>query len=156
MPDSYQIEIKGLDRLLAAFKQFPRQVAKAMGDAGDEAAKEILKTRGAGWNYPGKTAANAPPTPYYIRGVGTETAHGNLMNSERLGTKWVVKRERGGWNVRVGNVASYADKVHGPRQVSAMARIGWLKLTDAAEKKRTQVTRTYNRWVKYTLAKLGL
>ena len=156
MPDNYQIEIKGLDRLLAAFRQFPRQVAKGMGEAGEEAANEILKTRGVR-TYPGKTAANAPPTPYYIRGVGTETAHGNLMNSERLGTKWVVKRERGGWHTRVGNVASYAKWVHGKdRQAAAMAKIGWAKLTDAAEKKRTQVTRTYNRWVKYTLAKLGL
>ena len=155
MPDDVTIEVHGLEELKAAFKQFPRQVAKGMGAAGEESANEILKTRGVR-TYPGKTAANAPPTPYYIRGVGTETAHGNLMNSERLGTKWVVKRERGGWNVRVGNVASYADKVHGPRQVAVMAKIGWVKLTDAAEKKRTQVTRTYNRWVKYTLTKLGL
>jgi len=152
MPNDFEIEIKGLERIQAAFKRYPGEVAKGIGGAGGEAADEILKTRGVR-TYPPSGKGNAPPVPYYIRGVGTQTASGNLLNSERLGTKWKVRK---GWSTRVGNVASYADKVHGPQQVGAMARIGWVKLVDAAEKKRVQVTRIYNRWIKYTLAKLGL
>ena len=123
MPNDFEIEIRGLERIQAALKRYPVEVAKGIGGAGGEAADEILKTKGVR-TYPPSGKGNAPPVPYYIRGVGTQTASGNLLNSERLGTKWVVKRQRGGWNVRVGNVASYAGKVHGPRQVSAMARIG--------------------------------
>ena len=152
MPDNVHVEIKGLARLQAALRQFPGVVARDMSAAGKEAAEEILKTPGVR-TYPGQTPANAPPVPYYIRGRGTETASGNLGNSEKLGTQWNVQR---GWSTRIGNRASYAGHVHGEKQAAAMGVIGWVKLKDAALMKLTQVRRTYNRWVKYTLAKLGI
>ena len=152
MPENVHVEIKGLARIQAAFRQFPGVVARDMSAAGKEAAEEILKTRGVR-TYPGQTAANAPPVPYYIRGRGTETASGNLGNSEKLGTQWNVRK---GWSTKIGNRASYAAHVHGEKQAAAMGDIGWVKLKDAALMKITQVTRTYNRWVKYTLAKLKI
>ena len=153
MSENVHIEIKGLARLQAALRQFPAEVKRQMSQAGHDASEEVLKTRGLR-TYPGETSANRPPVPYYIRGSGTETAHGNLGNSEELSKQWYVRK---GWSTKIGNRASYAKWVHGKdTQASAMARIGWIKLIDGAEKKRKQVTRIYQRFVNYTLAKLGL
>jgi len=46
------IEVEGMDKMLKAFERFPREVARAMSQAGHEAAnKEILPTSGLR-NYP--------------------------------------------------------------------------------------------------------
>ncbi len=149
-----EVELKGLDKLNRAMKKFPRTVIKNLGAAGKEAAEDIvLKTEGLR-NYPPETAANKPPTPYYIRGVGTQTQSRNYLNSERLGTKWNVTRR--GAEARASNPASYARYVHGEEQAAAMARIGWKKLYDTAKKKLKQITVVYQAWVNKTLRDVGL
>jgi hypothetical protein len=149
-----EIELKGLDELERAMKKFPRTVAKNLGAAGKESAEDIILPTEGLRNYPPETAANKPPTPYYIRGVGTQTQSSNYLNSERLGTRWNVTRR--GHETRVSNPASYARYLHGEEQAGAMADIGWVKLWDTAKKKVKQITKVYQAWVAKTLKDVGL
>ena len=151
------IELKGLDKLRAAFRKFPSMVAQHMTKAGTEAAKEILSTRGLGGSkgsYPGMTSANQPPTPYYIRGRGTQYKSFNAGNSEKYGARWTVKSA--GYRTTIGNTASYAPYLAGERQARAMKKIGWIKLTTAVDKKIVKVRRIYQAWVNKALRRAGL
>lgn len=149
-----EVELKGLDKLNKALKQFPKKVIKNLGAAGKEAAEDVILPTEGLRNYPPETAANKPPTPFYIRGVGTQTQSRNYLNSERLGTKWNVTSR--GYETKVSNPASYARYVHGEEQAGAMAEIGWKKLYDTAKKKLKQITRVYQGWVDKTLRDVGL
>lgn len=159
MPDAIELEVKGLDKLQKAFAKFPREITKNMEEAGKESANEILDTVGIR-DYPPETAANRPPTPYYIRGRGTQYATRNLGNSENLGKKWTVKGQ--GFKTRIGNVASYGVYAHGDRrsdgieQAQSLARIGWKKLVDIAKAKIAKITKIHQNWVNRTIRKLGL
>lgn len=151
-----EVELKGLDELNRAMQKFPKTVAKNLGAAGKEAAEDVILPTEGLRNYPTATAANKPPTPYYIRGVGTQTQSANYLNSERLGTRWNVTRR--GHETRVSNPASYARYVHGEEQAVAMTQKGkgWKKLYDTAKKKIKQITRVYQAWVDKTLRDVGL
>jgi len=156
MPDeSLQIEIVGLDKLLAAFEKFPTKVAANLGIAGLESANKILDTKGMR-NYPKGTKANKPPTPYYIRGRGTQSSPGtNLYNSENLGKQWVIERK--GLQTSIGNRASYAKWVHDDKlQARAMHKIGWRKLFDVAKEKLGAIQKVYQQWVDKTLRDVNL
>jgi len=154
MPNDFiSIEIKGIDKLLASVNQFPKEIASGMSAAGKEASNVILNEQGLR-KYPSMTAANQPPTPYYIRGRGTQTATGNKMNSERFGTQFYVESKH--FSTTIGNRASYAKWVSGNEQARAMARIGWRKLWDVAVEKRSEITRIYQAWVNRIIKKVGL
>ena len=73
------IKINGLDRLRNIFGQFPAESKRYLDAAGKEAGEEVVNTVGLR-RYPPATAANAPPTPYYIRGRGMQYKHGNKGN----------------------------------------------------------------------------
>lgn len=152
MPE-VSIELKGLDKLRAAFRKFPSMVAQHMTQAGSEAAKEILKTKGLK-SYPAHTAANQPPTPYYIRGRGTQYKSFNAGNSEKYGARWTVKSA--GYRTTIGNTASYAPYLAGERQARAMKKIGWIKLTTAVDKKIVKIRSIYQAWVNKALRRAGL
>lgn len=156
--NNIKVEIEGMDELQKALKLFPTRARRHILAAGNEAIKRvILPTQGL-QKYPPSTAANEPPEPYYIRGRGTQTKHGNLGNSERLGTQWYKEAEgTNSWNVVVGNRASYAKWVHGTEtQASAMERIGWRKLYDVATEKMTSIQKVYQAWVDKLLKEVGL
>ena len=165
MPDNVHVEIKGLARLQAAFRAFPKQVARNISQAVHEAAKDvILPTKGL-QRYPPATDANRPPTPYYKRGTGMQTSKSrNLMNSENLGKQWYVRRV--GAEGKIGNRASYAKWVHGDpkegegqaREMSQSAKIpkGWRILKEVADEKIGKITSVYSNWVGKTLRDLGL
>jgi hypothetical protein len=162
MPDeSISIETKGLDELMHNLHKAPAELTKAVSLAGDESAKVILGTRGI-QNYPSETAANRPPTPYYIRGRGTQVSSGrNLLNSERLGTRWNVRKERQGFLVKIGNPTSYAGYVHGGpsdriKQAWHMAKKGWRMLWGVARQKTRRVTRIYDEFADRALKLAGL
>jgi hypothetical protein len=148
-----KITVVGLDKLQASFNKFPREIAKYVEQAGDEASKNILKTEGL-QKYPPATAANAPPTPYYIRGRGTQTKSGNKGNSERLGTQWVVEKRN--LATMIGNRASYAKWVHGEEQASFMKPKRWRILVDVAKEKVPQITKIYQAWISKCIKDLGL
>jgi hypothetical protein len=154
MPDDFIIiKVTGLDKLTNSLNRFPQEINRGLEAAGKEVGKEIINTRGLRL-YPPATAANMPPTPYYIRGRGTETKHGNIGNSERYGTQfWVEVKDK---TTTIGNRASYAKWLAGDDQARAMARIGWRKLWDVAIEKKSKITEIYQKWINYTIKKLGL
>ena len=149
-----EIELNGLDELNAAMSKYPRTIIKNLGAAGKEAADDVILPTSGLRNYPPHTAANLPPTPYYIRGQGTQTATKNYGNSENLGKKWNVTRR--GYETRISNPTSYARYVHGEEQAEAMAEIGWLKLFETAVKKGKEIQRVFQAWINKTLRDIGL
>ena len=154
MPD-LTIKVEGLDKILAAMDKFPTQVARNMQQAGDEAAKRVLfKTTGI-LPYPPETAANQPPTPYYIRGRGTQLKSRNLGNSEKMGTLFYTEKS-GVMDTIVGNRASYARYVVGTEQAHFMKPKGWRILFEVAEEKIGQITKVYQAWINKTIKDVGL
>jgi len=144
MTDILEIDIPGIDRLIAKFSGLAAAIESNLRPAGEEAAAEILDTQGLR-RYPPMTAANAAPTPYYVRGRGTQLKNRNLNNSERYGTQWTVTNQP--YTTTVSNRASYAPYLAGSRQALAMARIGWRKLHDVAAEKRDVIRGIYVAWV---------
>ena len=119
-----RIEIKGLDKLVKKINTLEKM----------DAVKAALKQSatflaGKMAEYPSQTAANQPPVPYYIRGRGTQTASGNLGNSEDLGQKWRGAKPQirnKGFTVAIGTNVSYAPFVQAhDRQARWMKSIGW-------------------------------
>lgn len=159
MPDDQggyiSITVNGLDKVQRAIGEFPGQAASYLGMAGREAADRVILSTEGLRAYPPMTAANAPPTPYYIRGRGTQLARRNLYNSERLGTRWYTRQD-GLYITRVGNTASYARFVHGDEQARHMAAIGWRKLGEVAREKIGEISKTYQAWIDRLIRSLGL
>jgi hypothetical protein len=151
------IKIKGLDKLTGALDKFQQKIAQNMSAAGKQAGKELLDTKGLR-KYPAETAANWPPTPYYVRGKGMQYKAGSSGGSERLGTQWTVRTER--FRTTIRNDASYAQWVHGDSegkyQARHMAKIGWKKLLDTAKGMISKLTKIYQAWVDKTIRDLGL
>ena len=155
MPEPFTIEIKHLDVFLKAFHKFPKEVARALSQAGHQAANEVLLTTGLS-KYPRVGKGSTPPAPYYKRGTGYMYASGGTdLSSENLGKQWYVKRE--GELLRIGNRASYAKWVHGDDdQAEVMAGLGWLKLRETFDSNKTKIIKIYQQWVDKTIRKLGL
>lgn len=149
------------DNFLNALKHAPQELARNIPMAGMEALNEILDTEGLR-AYPPETAANMPPTPYYIRGQGMQYASYNTGSSERYGSRyggdggdaWSLSAR--GYTAKAENTASYAPYVGGQQQAAHMARKGWRKLWDVAREKRETIRNIYDKWVAYTLRKAGL
>jgi len=149
-----EIDVKGADILAANLDKFSNEIKFTMEAAGQEAATEIMDTEGLK-RYPPSTAANAPPTPYYIRGTGTQLKSRNLGNSEDYKNQFYAKHTTAG--TLIGNRASYAKYLADEKeQATHMARIGWRKLIDVAMEKLGVITTIFNKWVDYTIRKLGL
>lgn len=155
MPENFSIKIEGIEKVEAFFKKFPAEVRKNMGQALQEVSKKILLPTQGLQKYPPATGANRPPTPYYIRGRGTQYKSSNSGKSERLGTQWYIKRI--GWGgAEIGNRASYARWVHGEEQANAMAQIGWQRLVDVAKDKMGEIQKIFEKWINFTIKKLGV
>jgi hypothetical protein len=156
MPETpLQIEVKGLDKIVKAFDKFPKEIQASMEKAGNEASDEILETEGMA-SPPPETDANAPPYPYYQRGLGTWTSPDhNLRNSEIMPKAWnTVAR---GYNTKIGNIASYSKWVHDDDlQAQAMGLIGWKKLFATTKSKTREITRIYQNRVDKLIRRLGL
>lgn len=149
-----EVEVKGLEKVQEAFAKFPDTITKNFKAAGIEAANLILGTVGLR-TYPPATAANFPPTPYYIRGRGTQYKSYNKGESERYGTKWKVSQV-GGYHTKMSNTASYGRWLAGEEQAAHMAKIGWRKILDVAIDRLSDIVAIYQRAVKRTIEELGL
>lgn len=155
MADEYiTIEVDVAD-LMRALEQAPREVERALKRAGLESANKILNTRGLK-SYPEPTSANFPPTPYYIRGRGTQYAKGNKGESERYGAQWNVRYQDLNTSVTIGNRASYAKYLAGDEQARAMGKIGWKKLKEVARDMLGEIKSIYDGWIKEALRRAGL
>ena len=154
MPDEFlEVKIEGIEKLTANLKAFGDELRYGLEGAGQQAAAEILDTQGLR-KYPPLTAANQPPTPYYIRGKGTEYAGHNSGKSEHYGEQFTVKQEN--FVTYIGNSASYARYLGGNEQARAMAGIGWRKLIDVAREKLPQIKAIYQAWINQAISRLGL
>jgi len=154
MSDPLEIKIEGADKIVAGLTKFPDEIQKNFKQAGQEAAEEIYTSKGLA-SYPAKTAANAPPTPYYIRGTGTQYKSRNAGNSEDYKNQFYAKSVTGG--TLIGNRASYAKYLADEKlQARVMDRIGWRKLIEVAKEKLDIITGIFNRWAQHTIDKLGL
>jgi hypothetical protein len=155
MAENFTIKIEGVEELQRKAAKFPGEVKKNMRQAASEAIKKVLLPVVGLQKYPPATSANYPPEPYYIRGRGTQTKRGNTGKSERLGTQWYTK-PAGAYGTEVGNRASYARWVHGEEQANAMQKIGWRRLVDVAKEKTPEIIKIFDKWIAYTIRKLGL
>jgi len=113
MPSNFiSIDLKGVTKMLVRYEQgdlvAQQLLTKSMQQAVDltGANAEI---------YAPESEANQPPTPYYIRGVGTQYANSNRGESKQLNTHWnkVVELHDNGVVGRVSNDAPYGHWVHG-------------------------------------------
>lgn len=97
--------------------------------------------------YPPSTAANRPPTPFYIRGRGLQLKRGNKLNSEDLLHRWdtKVKASRDSIVGYVLNTASYAAFVVGDRQAWFHALRGWPNVYVYVRRKRRDLAELYGR-----------
>ena len=155
-----RIEIKGIEDLQQALARFPQIAAKYLQAAGQEAAKDIILPTEGLQKYPPETAANFPPTPYYIRGRGMQRAGirkpaYNDGKSERYGTQWTVERYRD-TATKIGNRASYAPYLGGEGQAHKMAEKGWRKLAEVANEKLPQIKAVFQTWINKLLIDTGL
>jgi hypothetical protein len=148
-----RVQVIGLEKVREGLAKFPRQIEKYMYSAGRESASAVLTTEGLK-KYPPATAANKPPVPYYVRGLGTQTASGNLGQSEDYKHRWTVKKA--GYGVEVRNDASYARYLGGSEQVGWAKDHGWRKLTDVAHQKLGKIVAIYNGWIAKLIKDLGL
>jgi hypothetical protein len=149
------ISVTGLDQVQAALAEFPKQVGGYMRAAGQEVGTEVVQTVGVG-KYPPAGPGNAPPTPYYVRGVGRQYASYNDNRSERLGTQFTVDASPDGFGVVIGNRASYAPYDVGDDQARAMAAIGWVKVYDAAVSTLDKITAIFQAWIDKLIKDLNL
>lgn len=149
-----EIKVSGLEKVKQAFAKFPETISKNFKAAGIEASNLILDTQGLR-KYPPATAANFPPTPYYIRGRGTQYKSYNKGESERYGTKWTATQENS-YNTKMRNTASYGRYLGGEEQAAHMAAIGWRKILDVAIEKLPEIVEIFTRAVKRTIEELGL
>lgn len=149
-----KIEIKGDKELIKALSELPKELEEAAEGAGGEATAEILGTTGI-QRYPPATSANAPPTPYYIRGVGMQYKSRNTGSSEQYGKRWFIESK--GYKTVSTNIASYAKYlVSDEDQAFAMFKIGWRRLGKVAEEKKDKIKAIYEAWIARAIEKLGL
>jgi hypothetical protein len=151
--DFLNIKIDGIEKLQANLTAFGQELTDGLGGAGIQASEEILNTTGL-QNYPAETAANQPPTPYYVRGAGMQYQYGNNGKSEVYGTQFYT--EQRSYTTVIGNRASYARYLGGSEQAQAMKRIGWRKLIDVAREKLPQIKDIYQQWIDRAIRRLGL
>lgn len=148
-----EIEIKGLGDLKRNLDRLSDEIPDTFAAAAEESSKRVVLSTVGLRKYPPLTDANRPPTPYYIRGRGTQTKRGNLGNSQRLGTQWNFRAS--GLRALIGNPVSYAKWVHGVEQARAMGNIGWRKLEEVAQQKRPQIQKVFNAWFKRLTDRYG-
>lgn len=150
-----KVTIEGDVETAKALAELPAELEQAAQAMGAEIIMEIRGTTGV-QEYPPATAANRPPTPYYIRGMGIQLKSRNLGNSEQYGKQWTEPVSEGFKTVSK-NTASYGPfLVDDLRQAAHMAAIGWRKLGEAAREKRTRFIEIAEGWIDFAIEKLGL
>lgn len=149
------IEIEGAEEVIARFNAgiqlTPIQMLTGMNQAVGAVRQDAAV-------YPPETDANQPPPPYYIRGVGTQLAEGNLGESEQMGTRWTgtVKMEGADVVGEVDNTASYAPHTHGRRGQRYFHKArGWRKVTDIAKQTTERVRAVFENVAKTIAGALG-
>ena len=115
------VEVTGADETAKTLRNYAgRQARKGALQA------VLFKIEADLGEYPASSEANSPPTPFYIRGRGTQTASGNTLTSEQMNQRWETKIPSNNFNRgRVTNNASYSPFVIGDKQTAFHKRRGW-------------------------------
>ena len=154
-----KVEVRGLKEVIAKLGKFSTDLHETLKAAGQEAGEEVVQSEGVAI-YPPETAANRPPAPYYVRGVGTFYGKKYNYSSERYGTKFEVKGEAAGRlrgsRTHITNSASYGKYVGGDYQPAHMAAKGWRKVFDVATEKIGRIKEIYEAWIDRLIAEVGL
>ena len=136
-----------------ALRMLPIMMKTNLLRAGKEIGAKVLMTTGLK-KYPSATSANRPPTPYYIRGQGTQYADRNDGRSERYGTQWNTRVQP--MRVTLGNRASYAPYLTDEqRQAKVMKVIGWRTLIGVIREKMAMIKGVYNAWIGKAIRQAG-
>ena len=139
------MEIKGMDELIKKLEELGKM---SKVHAGMKAA--MIHLKGKVNTYPDKTEANVPK--HFVGGRWYERSWGSKRftkkgvkgpkTSERLDTAWTTSYDKVKFEAVIGNDASYAKYVQGPKgtQAKAMKRIGWkgIDVVSNEETKRVQ------------------
>ena len=145
-----KIDAKDFQKALAIA---PQRIRANLVRAGREVGAKVLMTQGLK-KYPPESAANRPPTPYYVRGRGMQYASRNDGRSERYGTQWNVRVQP--MRVILGNRASYAPYLTDEqRQAKAMRRLGWRKLISVIKERMGMIKGVYNAWIGKAIRQAG-
>lgn len=144
MKEFVTIEVKNAKKLIAQFEQ-GNLVAEQILVQNMQQAVDLTAVNAA--IYPPTSEANQPPTPYYIRGTGTQTSVGNRGESKQLDKQWekLVEIEGNGVIGTVKNVnAPYAPWVHGMQgQQWYHANRGWRTVKKIATDVRANVNNIF-------------
>jgi hypothetical protein len=154
MANTIEIRLRGWDRLAKAMKQHNLKFRDYLIAGLREQTKETLNTVGL-QRYPSETAANKPPVPFYVRGIGTQTAAGNKGGSQRLGTQFFTKK-KDKYGIIVGNRASYSPYVVGSDQAKHMEPKGWRKLFEVIKEQLPDYVMTLQKWMGKLIRDVGL
>ena len=150
-------------KVMDALKKAPIEIMRHWSQAGREAAKEILSTKGLK-NYPSEPAGRKIPGGY-LRSVGYIYADGTSDNSSENYGKQFTVRQRGMTQTVIGNRASYAEYLGGSREGGGgqshvinknISGGGWRILKGVAKEKINILNRIYTLWMLKALKKLGL
>ena len=144
MPENIHIEFHGLKELDNKLRFLGKSLESYLARGSQQAGKEIIQEEGL-QKYPPSTEANQPPTPYYIRGKGTQYKNHNDGRSENYGKQFHVDRVP--YGARIANRASYAMHLAGENQAKRMGEIGWRKLIDVAKEKLDRTREILSEWV---------
>lgn len=113
MPSNFiSIDLKGVTKMLVRYEQgdlvAEQLLTKSMQQAVDLTAQNAAV-------YPPTSEANQPPTPYYVRGTGTQYADHNRGESQQLNTHWNKQVELldNGVVGTIKNDTPYGPFVHG-------------------------------------------
>jgi len=159
MPDDANFYIENLDELIAALKQFPKEVQRGLKVA-MRVGSEIVRSGVA--VYPASTGANMPPGlngySWYERGFGTRTITGRAYaTSENLGKSWTVKVSQTSRMTKgiIGTNVSYVEWVQGAKQVGFHLARGWKTVERVLFTRRGRIWRAFGAVVKKALAKIA-
>lgn len=145
---NFNFDIKGINELEAKLKRVGVSLNKYTQAGASEAGKNLIMAEGLK-KYPPLTAANQPPTPYYIRGTGMQYKTWNDKKSKSLGKKFTV--EKISYGAKIGNNVSYAPYVIGEKQSAVMEGIGWKNLPEYAKEKIDDIKETLSKWIRKAL-----
>lgn len=151
------VKVAGVKELQAALSRFGPELVTAINKAAPSIVAPILRPRGDGAKqmYPPQTSSNRPPTPFYIRGSGTQTsARHNRGNSEQMHMRFIVDAKP--LKITLSNSASYARYTIGEKPSQRMRSLGWRSMIDIARERIGEITAAFSAAVSAALRGVGL
>jgi len=158
-----ELNIKGMDKVVAGMSHLNGHMSKYMVYAGREAADEVLDTQGLREYPPNGPKPAMQMTDKQRRGYFAKLNSGEIEvpyrrgqspGSEKYGSQWYIAEKK--YGVKMGNRASYAGHLTSNDQANYMAGLGWRKLWDVAKEKKDRIQSIFQAWVDKLIQDAGL